>query len=288
MPLGTPDAMLQRKIRHADANSLSAERWLDELEKTFYYWEKICGFQSIITNVLGALEGLTVLLGIASQVYQPIEDVWKGACELSDQGKTYWQDIQEVIDPYFCAPITCKLPDHLGYGKIFGKNFDWGKSVVWSIIGLCLPGVLRNLNKLRQIECQRALCLKKDVAQGIPVWMCEEVYHFQLCKYILGELFNTIPFTQVISNYMGQVESYISNPGSLAGYTLTLIFKIFGLCKETPCQKGLQNPKILCSIVFLVNAVGKVVEDMNSVIGPKKWEVSNTLCQQWHQERDKP
>ena len=51
-------------------------------------------------------------------------------------------------------------------------DFDPTRSMISSVLSGCLPGLMINLDKWRQIKCQRLLCYKIDVANGRPMNQC--------------------------------------------------------------------------------------------------------------------
>ena len=63
-----------------------------------------------------------------------------------------------------------------------------------STIFLCVPGVIYNLEKYRQIKCAYGLCLIQMASGGGPMEGCEKTYKVQLCLAVYGEVFNFIPY----------------------------------------------------------------------------------------------
>jgi hypothetical protein len=286
MPLGEPGQRLVEKINAADDAAKIAGSWVDDFEKFFYWYEKICNAAQILSDVVAAIKSVSILIGGVSMVYKPAASLWvpicKGATELAD----IWKDFQTFLDDYACALATCSYSKKLfkEAGVEFGGSFDVKKSVIWSTLGLCIPGILAGLSKWRQIECQRAICYSQEVASGMRMYECDASYQFSTCKFILGEIFNAIPIVQVVSNYMGKVESYISNPGELVGWALTIVFELMGWCKEVAqCTDGQQAPRIGCDLVETINIVGKVIGDINGLVDQQdSWKKTpESICEQW-------
>lgn len=94
-------------------------------------------------------------------------------------------------------------------------------SLVLSTVCLCLPGIIYNLNKYRQIECQYLSCLK-STAYGTPKYVCDQTREYMKCKYVYGEIFQLIPFAPIL-NAIGQlIKKAFSNLATLG----TTVFKL--------------------------------------------------------------
>jgi uncharacterized membrane protein len=202
-----------------------------------------------------------------------------------------WIPIKNFLTDYGCALATCSYSKKLfkEVGVEFAKDFDVKKSLVWATLGLCIPGVLRGFGKWRQIECQRAICYTQQVASGMKVYECDAAYSFQTCKFIFGEIFNAIPFVQVFSNYMGMAESYISNPGELAGWIWTQVLDTHKECNKLQCTTPDDAQKIAklgCDILVLINTIGMVIGDIQGIKDKSYWQTPDTLCQQWEDLKD--
>ncbi|MEM3126837.1 MAG: hypothetical protein QW331_02090 [Candidatus Woesearchaeota archaeon] len=99
---------------------------------------------------------------------------------------------------------------------------------------LCLPGIIRNLQKARQIDCQYIDCLQTHVAAGIPEQACGELKHYQYCKYYVGSIFNAIPFFNFWDSIMGRIQAIIANPATIlfSGIPGTSFKGVHGYCQE--------------------------------------------------------
>ena len=85
-------------------------------------------------------------------------------------------------------------------------------SLVVSIATLCVPGIIFNLQKLRQVFCVKADCYKNQVPTGTPAKMCQDLQQYQTCKYVTGELTQIIPLAGLFNYILSLVREFISNP----------------------------------------------------------------------------
>ena len=91
-----------------------------------------------------------------------------------------------------------------------------------SIIGLCVPGIIKNLDEFRQIKCRKIVCLEQEVpANKATVETCDDLESLLICKYVVGELFYLVPFSQVWDQVIGFIQSAIKDPIAIA-HTLTI------------------------------------------------------------------
>jgi len=101
-------------------------------------------------------------------------------------------------------------------------------SLIWSTVCLCLPGIIYNLEKLRQVQCFKAVCLNDDVKEkGYPVSYCNEMHQYFICQYVIGQIFATLPFSQFFERLINMIIDIITDP--LALFTVIL----GGVCEWT-------------------------------------------------------
>jgi hypothetical protein len=97
-------------------------------------------------------------------------------------------------------------------------------NIFLSVLTLCLPGVVKNLDKYRQIKCRKIVCLEQDVtANRATIAQCEELERVMTCKYFLGELLYLIPGAKMWDTVIGALKGALSDPISVL-HTLNLIF----------------------------------------------------------------
>jgi hypothetical protein len=134
-------------------------------------------------------------------------------------------------------------------------------NVYISTIGLCIPGIIYNLEKLRQIHCSKLVCLKDEVPAGIAtVASCDERYRYGICKYVRGELLSMlIPMTGLAEGLGNLMQTVVTNP---IGIITSIISYI---CPANCAYSGLAT--MGCNYV---NMVLTAVQTTESVIGAVK------------------
>ncbi|HLP79817.1 MAG TPA: hypothetical protein VK158_04240 [Acidobacteriota bacterium] len=147
-----------------------------------------------------------------------------------------------------------------GTGSIIGfDKINTDDSLVWSTLNLCIPGILKNLDKQRQIKCRYAKCVRDDVPNGIPLTACKEAKAYAECQYLYGQFFSSIPVLSVYNYFINQFKSLVSDPLAIAGFALTL-----GLCIG-PCVAGYSPAKFGCAALRLTQEVFGMVANIMAI-----------------------
>jgi hypothetical protein len=155
-------------------------------------------------------------------------------------------------------------------GPIQGGKLNPKDSIVISTLTLCLPGIVYNLNKLRQIQCMYVGCLQNNAAAGLPLRSCEMQKHYATCKYLWGEIFQLLPFTGLINYFVGLIKKIFSSPFGFVDTTLAFVCEYQIKAKYTG---ALAN---LCLINDLAGLVANVYQDLEGL--GDRWEIQGNYC----------
>lgn len=245
--LDTPGEQYVKKIRETEASlNGSGTKLIKELDKALVMLQKICntkqfidyaGMAGVVVQTAGI--GLNAL-GFGS-IGEPLQT--KG-----DQTVKYIRDIRDTVwDPkstgnifgflaQACDFVSCNLAfnkwgidtvdtqtvDFLksNVGKLpagIGDELtdsltssDMKKSITMSVMKLCLPGVIYNMNKYKQMQCEYLQCLKVYSATGLDVSQCEALLSSKTCSIIVGEAFE-LPFIRIGKNLFSNAGDLIRN-----------------------------------------------------------------------------
>jgi len=145
-------------------------------------------------------------------------------------------------------------------------------SMVVALLTACLPGIVYNLDKWRQIQCMYAHCLQEGVKQqGLPVIACEDQKDYAKCKYITGEIFRAFPITAIFDYYVDMIKDALSNP-----------FKIIGAAAALGCAKlcpgPTEKPHGICIGVKIASLIGQSIGDVTSMIDEGVFEIRDDYC----------
>jgi hypothetical protein len=169
-----------------------------------------------------------------------------------------------------------KLPFASSIQKYTGKEprdyMNARDSIVVSLLTLCVPGIIYNLNKYRQIQCMYIDCLLDSVKTGTPANACDKVKEYETCKYFVGEIFQLLPITAVWNYYMTLIKNVLSNPLSIVGAVLGYI------CMPAAAQTLNVWAYPACAYVKIFDMIGEIIQDVSSIIDKDTWNVKNDYC----------
>ncbi len=161
-------------------------------------------------------------------------------------------------------------------------------SLVFSIAipPLCIPGIIYNLDKWRQIECRYGLCLLEDVReQGLPVSVCKDQRHYMQCKFVTGEIFNLIPFAPLIDYWLNIWKKIFSDPLVLAATGLGYILNCQTACAQ---PKGTHWAYTACAVMSIMSQLGDTIRDIKNFKSVTKdfGTISSEWCEDFDEARD--
>ncbi len=100
---------------------------------------------------------------------------------------------------------------------------DLRDNLFLSLAGLCVPGIVKNLDKYRQIKCRKLYCYKNEVKAGLAtVDMCNKLEGLLECKYFLGEVWYLIPFSQFYDKGIKALWNAFKDPIAVA-HTVNIV-----------------------------------------------------------------
>ncbi|HLF54715.1 MAG TPA: hypothetical protein VI612_03270 [Candidatus Nanoarchaeia archaeon] len=333
-PLANAYTRVDRDIRHAMDNSLAKASWLGQLNKVLYYFEVACQMKVVLTNVIGVLYALAILLGIAKEAVEKspytaatpaLKKAKEAVCGFEENlqdayAGDYVGTLMEVFDS-ICAIANCQLkqgkrwvgsfgsekmdtsqnPDAWkgGYAPYcddiqqyfsdtYGGEFqdfaekyktqplDIKDSLILSTICLCLPGIISNVEKMRQIQCFKAVCLHDYVKQqGYPTSFCNQMYNYFWCTYVAGEIFALVPFSAFFEDLLQKSINIVTDPVGAAFTGLGML--VGGICKEQ-CKGEIPWWGLaLCGLTRTVSIIGEAIGAWNQYITNKDiWEPVGT------------
>lgn len=156
-------------------------------------------------------------------------------------------------------------------GKEPSSYLNAKNSLVLSTLTFCIPGIIYNLDKYRQIQCMYADCLQTSADSGYPISVCEDQKEYATCKYIYGEIFQIIPFTAVFDYYARLVKNALSDPLNIIG------FAIGWACKPQIAGSN-EWGHSWCIWPKIIEEVGMVANDIMSIVDGGAWSIQEDYC----------
>ncbi len=148
-------------------------------------------------------------------------------------------------------------------------------SIVWSTLCLCPAGIVRNLDKAKQIDCRYATCLIEDVKErGLPIEECKQMKSEMKCAYVFGEIWNAIPYTQLFDKFVNVISQMFTDPVKLLSIAL-------GVNCKANCLLEPPTASTFCGGVSLASAMGEAyssISDASKQKGIWSKDVKNDYC----------
>ncbi len=153
-------------------------------------------------------------------------------------------------------------------------------NLIISLIGLCVPGIIQNLEKAGQIQCRYVYCLENDVATGIPVDTCEQLRSQMTCKYVFGDLFlGNLPLITPLNLVGNMLKKILTDP---IGVLLNLAWVV--CTKECPVNGA---GSVFCSTLSIVNLIGNQVFGIQGALAAKEG-IENDYCSRIDVDKEEP
>ncbi len=92
-----------------------------------------------------------------------------------------------VIDSKMKYWDQAKVTTATGFGDLSGANYILGDPFKNKDVALgtgCLPAIVYNYKKEKQINCMKKTCLQNHAKQGLPTNTCDELYDLRMCTYV--------------------------------------------------------------------------------------------------------
>jgi hypothetical protein len=180
------------------------------------------GFSAAAETTKNSAQMLSIPIGILS--CRPTKVSWMRWYDeyLGMLPKYYNQllDIEVLKGPGGC---TSEVGDTKQGGCPYKPARSVRDNIYLSYAGACLPGIIHNMDKLRQIKCRKVMCLENEVAAGLTtVGACNELHGLLLCKYFIGELWYILPFSQFYDKVVGVLQNAVRDPIAVA-HTATYV-----------------------------------------------------------------
>jgi len=141
---------------------------------------------------------------------------------------------------------------------------------------LCIPGIIGGLDRYRQIQCQYISCLEDSVNTGLPQDACDKLKSYETCKYIVGEIFQLVPFVALFDLLINALKAALSDPFALLGLALGIFCTL--LCNNIIADSGISHD--ICFWGKILNTIGEVIQLVTNIIDSDAWSPPGDYCAQ--------
>lgn len=317
-PLGTMGSNIEDKYENVEATLNVLGDWVDDLSTVWKYSEEICKVRKTLGDVDSLIQ---ILLGLFAPTIEALIDSGFGASAGKIMEETRGQvcgaketmldsllggsgDLKKIgkFLKAICKFVTCEYSEEImDYyaGKIFGQDsfaqkyafgevggvdsISYRDNIVYATITACVPGVLYNLQKWRQIECSYGTCLLRDIPEkGLDLKTCGDMYRWGMCNFVSGQIFSLLPFSNILDEAGDMIAEVRSNPFKLISAAIGVSCK--GYCKtDSPANKWLFLP---CSISKATSLALNAYTDSVSIIDEDSWDFTNQYCEEYEDAKE--
>lgn len=246
---------------------------IDLLSDMLTYAEYLCGIYHTIVKITG-LFSVTKDIFEGCALFPPA----KGACkpgaklsgEISYKGAEWTKKGYMETVAKLCKWVSCtysnedpkeltkpkdssdKDDDSFSFTDAASDNaatansmkIDPKKSLFWSIMTFCLPGVIAGLKRWQQTECAYIGCLEFQAATSQSITTCENMKGMLQCELITGEFLHAIPFVDSITGSISKIINAMSSAPS------AITFIASKVCDTTACADGALGCSICRALEF--------------------------------------
>jgi hypothetical protein len=273
-----------------------ALEWIKYIANTLTILQSVFSLIDLFGDGMGATADNAEKSGLLSATGAAL----RGSCMTMQEGEAtgyeFMDEIQGVVQILNCNPNI----QGENVGGAVGNSWygQWQKSVLQvynvasgrdllgvpastlyenlylSAIGLCVPGVIFNINKAREVHCRQVVCYARDVTSGVATFdACDKLYDLQMCEYFWGPVFDFVGLGG-LATIGKMLQSAFTSPVGLIGLAETLGCSL--LC-FVPESKGALS---LCKVVTALNIVLDIVESIIGMIDNRPDVNSSPYCGQ--------
>ncbi len=303
--LGAVDENLADKVKDVRNSAFM------KTANVLHYLNEIFRWLNYIGNILSVITSISEIIDLTSDSFRASADVatatgfaaklglaLRGGCAGLQGAQTSWwsfvQYIQVPVQILNCNPNTDWNLGLYGdyqkgvlrtYNDLTGRNLlgipakSLYDNMYISTLGLCLPGIVFNIEKAREIQCRKIVCYGREVPQGIAtIDSCDKLYDLQMCEFWAGPLIDFIPFVGALGQIGRLIKSAFTSP--LGMITLTEIVACGTLCWTPGSEGALTACKLTTGInkgVSIINSIVDAFKNRPDVTGSPYCKMAESI-----------
>jgi hypothetical protein len=202
--------------------------------------------------------------------------------------------------PFVAATSTPSFYDN-GGTQLKPGSLNVKESWILSLATLCIPGMIYNLEKWRQIQCTYGNCLISNARNSLPTTLCTSNKAFAECKFIYGPIFELVPF----ANFLSQIQNIIKN--IMSNYLILIDYALYAACytswgfkcatcstpettTATTCEFTGGAPFYICQTYSVLKMAIDIYNDIKGYMADGYWDIDfgaeTGSCKDFHENYD--
>ncbi len=256
-----PKEEVQEKINKIMDNFLVQQSWINSLKTVSDIATGACELYNSLVVLDQAAAASCVALGLGC----PAETTTSGLLHIGSK------DILKLCDYATCKSslydvggIREKLTDFWsdnvpGWDR---ENVEAAlnprKSLVASFMFGCIPGMIENLERLRNIECSHAYCIQRMADSGMmtAIPYCDKVHSYEQCRFAGGEIEYWVPPVKFVEKTGAILKEMGEDPVKMflgVSSTLCNAFPSATQPWHSTCVIVNEGPRLLTAITDVIN-----------------------------------
>ncbi len=292
--LGSLDETLSKKVTDLQESGLMT--FFDVIHVIYLIVKWIGYIGNILQILLNVIEIIDVVSATLNNAAEPAEDsgflaaageALKGNCLSTQLGSSvgiseYVAYIQVPIQILNCNP-SAQYSDLGFYGKWQRSVLDFYnmislrgaagvpadslyENMYASIIGLCLPGILYNIEKAREVHCRRIVCYGREVPAGLATMeSCEQLFDLQMCEFVWGPIIEFIPGVGLAQQIGQMLKSMFTSPLGLISYVEVIACAPLCFSKTSAALTACKIATVTTKLLGIVNSIVDAVQNRPDV-----------------------
>ncbi|MCK4589666.1 MAG: hypothetical protein KAT77_04425 [Nanoarchaeota archaeon] len=218
--------------------------------------DKLCKIVSCELGLVNALqEAFSIKDEDTGKVKHDLDGWWKD--HVSTPAQTNYMMATEKDGK---KPASARIAE---FREEAGVNTDPYSNIIMAVVHLCVPAIIFNLDKLRQIECRYIDCLENDVKNGVTtIDACKDLKRYQTCKYWIGGVFSLIPYVGLVDGIVAKLKGMLKDPVGLLEFVL--VYGCNKLCDASSVSA------VICSFVYALSTVLDIANDIAAMASQYK------------------
>lgn len=191
-----------------------------------------------------------------------------GIANLAGGGAPWCADVQDLLKN-LNIPFLEQAATEAGGQPYRIQPFNIKDSLILSTACMCLPGIIYNVEKFRQVNCFKAVCLNDYVKeQGYPASYCNQMRAYLFCSLVVGEIFSLIPFSAFFDQLIDAVVNIITDPVAMFSTALGAVCLYTCPTEGSWAFIGCALPKTVGTIAEAVAAVKDMSSSTSTILSP--------------------
>lgn len=147
-------------------------------------------------------------------------------------------------------------------------------------LSLCLPGIIYNIHKAREIQCRQIVCYGKEVPAGVATYdSCDKLHDLQMCEFWAGPVFD-LPGLGAVAE-LGKILKGAGGANPLGLIKVTEIAACAALCWTDQTDGfvyyACKTTTGLNKLLNIINSIVSSIDNRPDIQGSPYCDIADTI-----------